>query len=312
MRCRRRGLSVAPMSHRRAPRPRRGVGSVAVALASERLPEACPSEVPFPRHRPAARAAEQRGHPWHGRPRRPGAALRPPAVGPHEIERASSGRVPSGSGCSRPQPGWPSASSNERRPTSAPASSPTPSRCSSATSPSRTRLGSSPPSGELHVLTTLESGLTLRGYVDRLDVTPAGDMRVVDYKTGRSPSPGFEARAMFQMRFYALVLWRIHGRVRGCCTSSPGQRRGPRYQPDEADLLATARSRRSGRPSSAPPDEGDWRPSTSSCATGAPTRTPSAPPGAARLRPLPVSVPAELVAEDPEAPSPHGFGDELV
>jgi putative RecB family exonuclease len=56
-------------------------------------------------------------------------------------------------------------------------------------------------------------GLRLRGYVDRLDVSPAGDIRVVDYKTGATPREAFEAKAMFQMKFYALVLWRIRGVV---------------------------------------------------------------------------------------------------
>ena len=56
-------------------------------------------------------------------------------------------------------------------------------------------------------------GLRLRGYVDRLDVSPAGDIRVVDYKTGTTPREAFEAKALFQMKFYALVLWRTRGVV---------------------------------------------------------------------------------------------------
>ncbi len=56
-------------------------------------------------------------------------------------------------------------------------------------------------------------GLRLRGYVDRLDVSPAGDLRVVDYKTGSIPRETSEARALFQMKFYALVLWRTRGVV---------------------------------------------------------------------------------------------------
>ena len=54
-------------------------------------------------------------------------------------------------------------------------------------------------------------GLRLRGYVDRLDVSPAGDIRVIDYKTGSTPREAFEAKALFQMKFYALVLWRTRG-----------------------------------------------------------------------------------------------------
>lgn len=57
----------------------------------------------------------------------------------------------------------------------------------------------------------LASGILLRGFVDRMDVAPDGAVRVVDYKTGRSPKPQYSAEAMFQMRFYGLVLWRATG-----------------------------------------------------------------------------------------------------
>lgn len=70
-----------------------------------------------------------------------------------------------------------------------------------------------PTERELYVETDLPSGLRLRGYVDRLDVAPTGEVRVVDYKTGRAPSRDFEGKAMFQMKFYALVLWRLRGVV---------------------------------------------------------------------------------------------------
>ena len=36
---------------------------------------------------------------------------------------------------------------------------------------------------------------------------------MVDYKTGASPREAFEAKALFQMKFYALVLWRTRGVV---------------------------------------------------------------------------------------------------
>ncbi|AEV86139.1 hypothetical protein ACWT_5122 [Actinoplanes sp. SE50] len=55
--------------------------------------------------------------------------------------------------------------------------------------------------------------LLIRGYIDRLDVSPAGDLRVVDYKTGGAPREAFEGRALFQLKFYALVLWRTRGVV---------------------------------------------------------------------------------------------------
>ena len=56
-------------------------------------------------------------------------------------------------------------------------------------------------------------GLRLRGYVDRIDENAEGDLRVVDYKTGATPREAFEAKALFQMKFYALVLWRTRGIV---------------------------------------------------------------------------------------------------
>ena len=56
-----------------------------------------------------------------------------------------------------------------------------------------------------------EPGLAFGGIVDRIDVAPDGRIRVVDYKGGRSPGPAFEGKAMFQMKFYALVIWRTRG-----------------------------------------------------------------------------------------------------
>jgi putative RecB family exonuclease len=70
-----------------------------------------------------------------------------------------------------------------------------------------------PEACELHVETELGSGVLLRGYIDRLDVAPTGEIRVVDYKTGAAPREIGEAKAMFQMKFYAVVLWRLRGSV---------------------------------------------------------------------------------------------------
>jgi putative RecB family exonuclease len=70
-----------------------------------------------------------------------------------------------------------------------------------------------PAERESLVSTLVDDELTIRGYIDRLDVSPAGDLRVVDYKTGGAPREAFEARALFQLKFYALVLWRTRGVV---------------------------------------------------------------------------------------------------
>ena len=69
------------------------------------------------------------------------------------------------------------------------------------------------PASREELIEVVVDGLRLRGYVDRLDINAGGDIRVVDYKTGASPREAFEARALFQMKFYALVLWRLRGVV---------------------------------------------------------------------------------------------------
>jgi putative RecB family exonuclease len=69
------------------------------------------------------------------------------------------------------------------------------------------------PAAREELVEVVVDGLRLRGYVDRLDISPAGDIRVVDYKTGSTPREAFEGKALFQMKFYALVLWRTRGVV---------------------------------------------------------------------------------------------------
>jgi putative RecB family exonuclease len=70
-----------------------------------------------------------------------------------------------------------------------------------------------PAERETLISTMIDEELLIRGYIDRLDVSPAGDLRVVDYKTGGAPREAFEGRALFQLKFYALVLWRTRGVV---------------------------------------------------------------------------------------------------
>ena len=99
-----------------------------------------------------------------------------------------------------------------------------------------------PEARELQLAHELESGLTLGGIVDRLDVAPDGRIRVVDYKTGRSPHPDFEARALFQMRFYALVIWRTRGVIPTVLQLLYlADRTVLEYSPTEHELLATER-----------------------------------------------------------------------
>jgi putative RecB family exonuclease len=167
-----------------------------------------------------------------------------------------------------------------------------------------------PADRELYVEATLASGLTLRGYVDRLDVAPSGDLRVVDYKTGKAPKAGFEAKALFQMRFYALVLWRTRGVVpRLLQLLYLGSGEVLRYEPDEGDLLATERKLHAVWAAiSKAAETGDWRPSPSRlcdwCAHQA-----LCPEFGGTPPPLP--VPDTPVDSDPELPSPRTPVDEV-
>ncbi|OBJ36087.1 recombinase RecB [Mycolicibacterium mucogenicum] len=73
-----------------------------------------------------------------------------------------------------------------------------------------------PQSCEQRVEVELSDGTLLRGFVDRIDVAPTGELRVVDYKTGKAPPEAralAEFKAMFQMKFYAVALLRLRGVV---------------------------------------------------------------------------------------------------
>jgi putative RecB family exonuclease len=122
-----------------------------------------------------------------------------------------------------------------------------------------------PAEREVLVETSLPSGMRLKGFVDRLDRAPDGRLRVVDYKTGKSPREEFEGKALFQLRFYALVLWRSTGVL-------PTQlrlyyladREVLDYQPDEADLRSLERQVEAlGTAIAKARESGDWRHKTS-------------------------------------------------
>lgn len=71
-----------------------------------------------------------------------------------------------------------------------------------------------PQSCEQRVEVELADGTLLRGYIDRIDVAATGELRVVDYKTGKAPPAAralAEFKAMFQMKFYGVALFRSRG-----------------------------------------------------------------------------------------------------
>ena len=86
--------------------------------------------------------------------------------------------------------------------------------CSTAGSPWRTRPGWSRPSARSSSRPCSTPGCSLRGIVDRLDDRArrrAADRRLQDRAARRGE--GFESKALFQLRFYALILWRTRGVV---------------------------------------------------------------------------------------------------
>ena len=122
-----------------------------------------------------------------------------------------------------------------------------------------------PAARELFVEAQLENGPLLRGIVDRIDEAPDGSLRVVDYKTGKSPRQGYEASALFQMRFYGLVIWRTRGVIpRMLQLVYLGDGQIIRHEPSETELdTAEARIRTTWDQIRSTAVSGDWKPRTS-------------------------------------------------
>lgn len=122
-----------------------------------------------------------------------------------------------------------------------------------------------PAEREVLVETTLSSGVRLKGFIDRLDKSPAGDLRVVDYKSGKAPDEAYEGKALFQLRFYALVLWRSTGVLpRMLRLYYLRDREVIDYSPDERDLVGLERHVEAIAAAIGKAREsGDWRPRTS-------------------------------------------------
>jgi len=96
-----------------------------------------------------------------------------------------------------------------------------------------------PEACELAVEVEIAGSVPLRGFIDRVDLASTGELRVVDYKTGQSPGPDFELRALYQLKFYALMMYRLRGVV-------PAQLKliyladgiSLQYAPTESELLS--------------------------------------------------------------------------
>jgi putative RecB family exonuclease len=118
---------------------------------------------------------------------------------------------------------------------------------------------------ELAVEVELASGVLLRGFIDRVDVAGDGAVRIVDYKTGRSPRLEYSGDALFQLTFYGLMIWRLHGVVpRRLQLVYLGDERVLTFDPTVDDLLATeARIERLWEQIERAAREGHFRPRTS-------------------------------------------------
>jgi putative RecB family exonuclease len=93
---------------------------------------------------------------------------------------------------------------------------------------------------ELHLERDISEEVYLHGYVDRLDIAPTGEVRIVDYKTGKSPKPGWEEKALFQLRVYALLYWQNEGVLPKLLQLIYlGDSRVVKSSPTEAQLLST-------------------------------------------------------------------------
>jgi putative RecB family exonuclease len=68
-----------------------------------------------------------------------------------------------------------------------------------------------PKSTEELIEHSLTEDVHLKGYVDRIDISPQGWIRINDYKTGKSPKESFESKVLFQLKFYALVIFKKTG-----------------------------------------------------------------------------------------------------
>jgi hypothetical protein len=92
-----------------------------------------------------------------------------------------------------------------------------------------------------------------------------GEGFIPTHNTGSSPGEWFEARALFQMKFYALVIWRTRGVLPSMLQLVYlGNAEMLRYVPDEQELLATERKAEAvWRAISKARETGDWRPNRS-------------------------------------------------
>jgi DNA helicase-2/ATP-dependent DNA helicase PcrA len=77
----------------------------------------------------------------------------------------------------------------------------------------RKSLGCTPIAAEKEFEIEVANGRKLKGFIDRIDLTPYGDYEVFDYKTGKSVLSGSSVRRDIQMNGYSLAVRTIYGKL---------------------------------------------------------------------------------------------------
>lgn len=100
----------------------------------------------------------------------------------------------------------------------------------------------SPTVPALPSVATVATTVPLKGFIDRIDVAATGEVRIVDYKTGRSPSERYETEALYQLKFYAMMLQHLRGVLpTELKLIYLGDSTTLRYRPDQQELDAFER-----------------------------------------------------------------------
>ncbi|MEY3408129.1 MAG: hypothetical protein RL038_1190 [Actinomycetota bacterium] len=71
----------------------------------------------------------------------------------------------------------------------------------------------SPKAVEYKVAGSTKAGHKIMGYIDRLEESESGLIRISDYKTGATPNPRFRDKAWFQLQIYALLIFQETGKI---------------------------------------------------------------------------------------------------
>lgn len=99
---------------------------------------------------------------------------------------------------------------------------------------------------ERYVRGQVDDDLWLHGFVDRIDVAPNGDIRIVDYKTGKAPAARFAQKSLFQLKCYALLWQQEHDtRVRRLLMLFLGDGQRLTHDPQAGELDAVMQEVRS-------------------------------------------------------------------